>query len=83
VTTSQDILDAMPQQRQLDDAFIALGYAGWGPGQLEAEILENSWLSTPASADILFDTAIESRWQKAAELIGIDIHQISSLSGHA
>ncbi|WMS85888.1 YqgE/AlgH family protein [Pleionea litopenaei] len=83
ITTSQDILEALPQQADLDDAFIALGYAGWGPGQLEAELAENAWLSVPADPSILFATDVAERWQKAAALIGIDISQISSLSGNA
>lgn len=83
ITTSQDILKAMPKQKSLNEAFVALGYAGWGPGQLELEMAENSWLSTPANADILFQTSVEQRWEKAAALLGIDIAQISSLSGHA
>ncbi len=83
ITTSQDILQAMPSDEQLNHAFIALGYAGWGPGQLESEIAENSWLSVPATADIIFDTEVSQRWHKAAQLLGIDIAQISSLSGRA
>lgn len=83
ITTSQDILLALPQQAELDDAFIALGYAGWGPGQLETELAENAWLSVPATPEILFETAVKDRWQKAAALLGIDISQISSLSGNA
>jgi putative transcriptional regulator len=83
ITTSLDILKALPNDQQLKDALIALGYAGWGPGQLEAEIAENAWLSVPASADILFETKVSERWHKAARLLGIDISQLTSFAGHA
>ena len=83
VTTSLDILNALPDEEQLEDAFIALGYAGWGPGQLEQELSENAWLSVPAIPSIIFDTKVEERWQQAAKILGIDIAQISSQIGHA
>lgn len=83
ITTSQDILQALPRDSRLADAFVALGYAGWGPGQLEAELAENAWLSTPASADILFTTQVEERWSRAAALLGIDISHLSTETGHA
>ena len=62
---------------------VTLGYAGWGPGQLEQEILENSWLTTPADADIIFNTPIEMRWKKATEKLGIDLAHLSNDIGHA
>ncbi len=83
VTTSRDILRAygegQPPARQL----FALGYAGWGAGQLERELLDNAWLTVPADHDILFDTPIEQRWQAAVGLIGIDPQQLSGYSGRA
>lgn len=83
ITTSQDILKALPLQKDLDDAFVALGYAGWGPGQLEQELADNAWLSVAADPKILFFTAVDQRWQQAAQLLGIDITQLSSQSGNA
>jgi len=62
---------------------IALGYAGWGPGQLEYEMSQNSWLSCPATEDILFNTPIEKRWKAAALLLGIDLQLLSNQTGHA
>lgn len=83
VTTSRDILQAciegQPPARQL----FALGYAGWGAGQLERELLDNAWLTVPADHDILFDTPIEQRWQAALGLMGIDPLQLSGYSGRA
>ena len=83
VTTSSDILHAMGREEISNDAFIALGYAGWGPGQLEQEILENSWLNIPIKAEILFETDINTRWNKAANSIGFDINQLSYYCGNA
>ncbi len=65
------------------DYLITLGYAGWDAGQLEAEILENSWLSCGASPEVLFHTKPELRWEAAASLIGVNIHQLTGESGHA
>jgi len=83
VTTSQDIMQAIASNKGPDKSLIALGYAGWGPGQLEYEISVNSWLSCPASEDIIFNTAIEKRWRAAAMLLGIDLQLLSNQSGHA
>jgi len=83
ITTSSDILHAMGREEISNEAFIALGYAGWGAGQLEQEILENSWLNVPIKAEILFETDINTRWQKAANTIGFDINQLSYYSGNA
>lgn len=83
VTTSRDILSAMATGGGPKRALIALGYAGWGANQLDAEIAANSWLSVPASADILFETPFEERWHEAAALLGIDVATISPEAGHA
>jgi len=82
VTTSKDILTAISRDEGPKDVEIILGYAGWAAGQLDQEILNNSWLSVPANPDILFHTPPEQRWKAAAELIGIDISQLSSEVGH-
>ncbi len=83
VTTSQDILVAMAEGRGPARSAVALGYAGWGAGQLEQEITANSWLSAPANAGILFDTPFEDRWQESARLLGIDLSTMSPDAGHA
>ena len=83
VTTSRDILDAIAHNQGPEQLIIALGYAGWGAGQLEAEIAENAWLSCPANEDILFHTPAEQSWQKAAQLMGVDLTLLSSDPGHA
>lgn len=83
LTASKDIMQALAQGKGPASAQLALGYAGWGPGQLEAEILENSWLTIPADSRILFDTPVDERWQATAKHIGIDLSLISSVSGRA
>jgi len=83
VSTSQDIMQAIAQKKGPKKSIISLGYAGWGPGQLEAEMAENTWLSCPASEDILFNTPIEKRWLAAAMLLGIDLQLLSNQTGHA
>jgi putative transcriptional regulator len=83
VTTSRDILSAMASGKGPKRAVVALGYAGWGAGQLEAELSANAWLSVPASPDILFDTPFEERWSRAAEMLGVDLATLSTEAGHA
>lgn len=83
ITTSKDILMALGTEKAPEQFMVTLGYAGWGPGQLEQELQANSWLTTAADSDILFKTPIEQRWKKATEKLGIDLAHLSSDIGHA
>ncbi len=83
VTTSRDVLAAMARGEGPPDAFIALGYAGWDAGQLEQEILSNSWLSVPADERVIFELPYEERWHAAGQLLGVDLTRISTVAGHA
>ena len=83
VTTSHDILTAISKNEGPTELEVILGYAGWEAGQLDQEMLENSWLSVEASPEILFRTPHANRWKAAAKLIGIDISQLSSATGHS
>ncbi|NOX77063.1 MAG: YqgE/AlgH family protein [Gammaproteobacteria bacterium] len=83
VTTSSDIIHAMAKGQGPEKSLVVLGYAGWGAGQLESEIRDNSWLNGPADHAILFETPAEKRWTAAAALIGVDIRQLSGDAGHA
>jgi putative transcriptional regulator len=83
LTASRDVLEAIAEGSGPQQALLALGYAGWGAGQLEAEIAANSWLSVEASSAVLFNTPYAERWTAAADLIGIDIRGISTYTGHA
>jgi putative transcriptional regulator len=83
ITTSPDILSAMAQGAGPSTALVALGYAGWGPGQLESEIAQNAWLTAPFDESILFDVPFAQRWHAAGRLLGIDLATISPQVGHA
>ena len=83
ISTSREILEALARGDGPADFVMALGYAGWGAGQLEEEIVQNSWLTVPADRAIIFDTPIERRWQAAAGVLGIDISGVSDSVGHA
>jgi putative transcriptional regulator len=83
VTTSRDILDALARGEGPEVAFIALGYAGWDAGQLEAELASNAWLTVPCDERILFETPYDQRWHAAARLLGVDLSMISPEAGHA
>lgn len=83
VTTSRDILEAMASGTGPAHALVALGCAGWGAGQLEQELTEDSWLTAPADAEVLFSVPLEARWQAAAGLIGVDMSRMADYSGHA
>ena len=83
LTTSKDILQAIANNEGPKDSIVALGYAGWTAGQLDAEIAANTWLSCPAEEQIIFDTPPTERWKAAAKLIGIDLSLLSSDTGHA
>jgi putative transcriptional regulator len=83
LTVSRDIIAAMAEGRGPEHFLISLGYAGWGEGQLEAEIVANSWLTVPADKQIIFHTPVEKRWSEAAKSLGIDLQLMSSSVGHA
>lgn len=83
ITTSKDILEALGTDKAPSQYVVTLGYAGWGPGQLEQELIANSWLTIPADTQILFNTPIEQRWKKATEKLGINLAHLSSEIGHA
>ena len=83
VSTSRDVLAAIAEGNGPAHYLVALGYAGWGGGQLEEEMAQNAWLSGPADPGIIFETANEERWQAAASLLGVDLRLLSSDAGHA
>jgi len=83
VTTSRDILRAIVEGAGPEKSLVALGYAGWGPGQLEQELSANAWLSGPANQAIIFDLEPEQRWEAAARLLGVDLNLLSGEAGHA
>jgi len=83
LTTSRDILEAMAENVAPEEFLVTLGYASWEAGQLEQEMMNNHWISLPATLEILFRTPIHMRWQAAAQLLGVDMFKISGEAGHA
>ena len=83
LTATLDILKAIAAGGGPANAVLALGYAGWAPGQLESEIQANGWLHCPADSALIFDPAIETKYERALRKIGIDPGMLSADAGHA
>jgi putative transcriptional regulator len=83
VTTSRDVLSDIAVGSGPEKYIVALGYAGWGGGQLEHEMLANAWLSVSADTDIIFDMPLPSRFDEALGRLGIKIDRLHSEAGHA
>jgi putative transcriptional regulator len=85
VSGSLTVLRAIATNTGPQKSLLALGFAGWGAGQLEAEIEANSWISAPLDTSILFDNHLtsEEMWKRAAKLQGVDVQKLSTLVGHA
>jgi putative transcriptional regulator len=83
VTTSRDVLSDIAAGTGPDKYIVALGYAGWGGGQLENEMLANAWLSVSADIDIVFDMPLPNRFDEALGRLGIKVDQLLSEPGHA
>jgi putative transcriptional regulator len=83
LTATLDILKAIARGKGPASAILALGYAGWAPGQLESEIQKNGWLHCPADPELIFGTDTDQKYVKALRKIGIDIGMLSSDVGHA
>jgi putative transcriptional regulator len=83
LTATLDILEAIAKGAGPKHAILALGYAGWAPGQLETEIQGNGWLHCPADSDLIFGRDIEDKYVRALHKIGIDPGMLSNEAGHA
>ncbi len=83
LTSSRDVLEAVARGEGPDRLLVTLGYAGWGPGQLEEELGRNAWLTVEADPDLIFDTPVDQRMSRAFGLLGIDPAFLSSSAGHA
>jgi len=83
LTATLDILKAIARGDGPVSAILALGYAGWAPGQLETEIQQNGWLHCAADSELIFGTDVETKYDKALAKIGIELGKLSSQSGHA
>jgi putative transcriptional regulator len=83
LTTTLEILRAIAEGRGPAQAILALGYAGWGPGQLEGEIQSNGWLHCPADPATLFDGELDMMYDRVLRKLGVDLVNLSSSAGHA
>ena len=83
MTCSTEIINDIAKNQGPAKFFISLGYSGWGPGQLEDEIKQNSWININEKLDLIFDIEAEKKWEKAIKVTGIDFSKYSSLSGRA
>ncbi|MBK8174111.1 MAG: YqgE/AlgH family protein [Rhodospirillales bacterium] len=83
LTATTDILRAIAGGEGPRRHLLALGYAGWGPGQLDGEIRANGWLHVAADDDLVFDQDLESKWERAMAKLGIDPRMLSEEAGHA
>jgi putative transcriptional regulator len=83
LTATLDILKAIARGNGPVNAILALGYAGWAPGQLEQEIQQNGWLNCPADSELIFGRDIEHKYERALAKLGIDPGMLSSEAGHA
>ncbi len=83
MTTSKDVLEALANGAGPQRVLITLGYSGWGAGQLEDELKRNGWLTVDANREVIFDTPVEQRYDRALSLLGFDPHMLSQEAGHA
>ncbi|MFV0358418.1 YqgE/AlgH family protein [Tropicimonas sp.] len=83
MTATLEILEDMANRRGPREALLALGYSGWGPGQLESEIARNGWLTVEAASEIVFSSRNRRKWEMALATLGIDPLTLSASAGHA
>ena len=83
MSTSRDVLEALSSGAGPRRVLVTLGYSSWGEGQLESELSENTWLTVPASADVIFDVPMAERYERALDLLGLKSWMLSPDAGHA
>jgi len=83
MTTSRDVLEAIATGSGPRKILVSLGYSAWGEGQLEQEMMENSWLTVEADARLIFDTPVEQRYEQALQLLGLQAWMLAPDAGHA
>ena len=83
LTSTAEFFDDLSIGKGPKNSILALGYAGWSPGQLEAEILQNSWMSLPVDTSFLFDDEVSRKWTQAYKIMGVDPNNLSFQSGRA
>jgi putative transcriptional regulator len=83
LTATVDILRAIADGRGPRHSLLALGYAGWGPGQLDAELQANGWLTAESDEALMFDRDLETKWERSIAKLGVRLSMLSGEAGHA
>lgn len=83
LSNTKDIIESIAKGNGPESFIISIGCAGWGPGQLEAEIKQNAWLTAPVFEENIFKMPVENRWEEAVKKVGIDPRLLSDRAGHA
>ena len=83
ITTSNDIIRAIANNKGPSDVLVILGFVAWGEGKLDQEIKDNQWLVCPYQPELLYETPFEERWKKAPESLGVHVNQLIGKAGHA
>tara|TARA_Y100001936_G_scaffold78033_1_gene76453 strand:+ start:289 stop:840 length:552 start_codon:yes stop_codon:yes gene_type:complete len=83
LTSTVDFFEDLAKGKGPKNSILALGYAGWGPGQLESEIMQNSWMSLSVDTSFLFDDEVSHKWNQAFKILGVDPSNLSTKSGKA
>ncbi|MCX7121578.1 MAG: YqgE/AlgH family protein [Gammaproteobacteria bacterium] len=83
VSSTREVLSSIARGKGPDNFMVTLGYSGWEPGMLEAEIQQNDWLVLPLKKEIVFKEPISTRWATCGKLLGVDMNKLSSHIGHA
>ena len=83
LTSSKDVLEAIAENKGPEDYLVILGFSGWGSGQLESELQQNSWLTSASGVELLFHKNSDDKWQMAFDTLGFDISMLSPVSGRA
>ncbi len=83
ISNSMDILEAIAEKKGPESYLISLGCSGWGPGQIEFEMKQNSWLTLPVDKEIIYEIPVEDRWEEAVKKIGFDPYTLSDTPGQA
>ena len=78
LSSTKDVLESLISEEAPDQAVLAVGYSGWGPGQLESEIQQNAWMIVPASEKMIFDTNLDTKWKRALGQLGITPEMLST-----
>ena len=81
LTSTSEFFDDLSKGNGPKNSILALGYAGWGPGQIESELISNSWMTLRTDSKFIFDESVSNKWNDAYDLLGVDPNKLSQFSG--